>query len=199
MAMSDGSAISIPDAPEPPPPDETPEGEGDPIDWVTVAHFFNPEDAHIARLKLGGEGIDCFIADEYAVGMFWQDAIAFGGAKLKVPVQSAVAAAAAPATGQKSANTELLHGEGVCPRCGSSDISNAPTWRRFLCLVLISILLMQPIAIAALLGCGTIYLLVARTRRCADCGFEWNAKHGHGPDVAAAQDSQSSGSDLPPT
>ena len=60
--------------------------------WVTLATFWHPAEAHIARLRLEAGGIACVLLDELtaATNVF---AIAVGGVKLQVPrAQSAQAA-----------------------------------------------------------------------------------------------------------
>ncbi len=170
--MSDDSTFAAPQTPDEPPADAQLDGPGEPIRWVTVAHFFDPEHAHIARLRLADEQIPCFIADEYAVGTLWQDAIALGGAKLKVPVDSAPAAESALACAAFVA-PPLLDGRDRCPRCGSSDVGDGHSARRFLCMMLVACLLVDPLLIAAALAGGTVYLMATRTRCCLECGFEW--------------------------
>ena len=59
--------------------------ENDPTRWVTVATFWQPTHAHIARLKLESEDIDCMIIDENLVATDWLYASAVGGIKLQVP------------------------------------------------------------------------------------------------------------------
>jgi hypothetical protein len=77
-------------AAEPPPPVEPPDddGSGDPGDgraWVTVATFWQPMDAQLARIKLESEEIPCVLLDENLVATDWLYANAVGGIKLKVP------------------------------------------------------------------------------------------------------------------
>ena len=52
--------------------------------WVTLATFWHPAEAHIARLRLESGGVACLLLDELtaATNVF---AIAVGGVKLQVP------------------------------------------------------------------------------------------------------------------
>ena len=77
---------------EPPPPQEPPtsenngdDGEGGYRDWVTVATFWQPMDAQMARIRLVSEGIDCVLLDENLVATDWLYANAVGGIKVQVP------------------------------------------------------------------------------------------------------------------
>jgi hypothetical protein len=58
--------------------------DGDHSRWLTVATFWEPTEAHIARLKLESEEIDCMILDENLVATYWFWANAVGGIKLQV-------------------------------------------------------------------------------------------------------------------
>ena len=52
--------------------------------WVTLATFWHPAEAHIARIRLESAGVVCVLLDEFtaATNVF---AIAVGGVKLQVP------------------------------------------------------------------------------------------------------------------
>jgi hypothetical protein len=80
--------------PADPPEDIGPEddGDGDPIRWITIATFWQSTQAHIARLKLESEEIDCIIVDENLIAMDWLLANAAGGIKLQVPEEQAARA-----------------------------------------------------------------------------------------------------------
>jgi hypothetical protein len=74
------------------PPDNTDDQDGngggdhnDPSNWITIATFWQPTEAHIARLKLESEEIDCLLIDENLVATDWLYANAVGGIKLRVP------------------------------------------------------------------------------------------------------------------
>jgi hypothetical protein len=60
--------------------------------WVTVATFWKPTDAHLARIHLENEGIDVVILDETLVATDWFMANAIGGIKLQVPEPDSIVA-----------------------------------------------------------------------------------------------------------
>src|SRR5580704_3096843 len=60
---------------------------------ATVATFWNPVEANLARNLLDEAGIRAFLADEQMVGMVWQLANAAGGIKLQVEDRDAEKAA----------------------------------------------------------------------------------------------------------
>lgn len=79
------------DAPAPVPPVEEiaetgDEGDEDGIDFVTVAHFFVPTEAHILCGRLEAEGIPAVVTDANL-------AIAVDGVRVRVPVEFAPEAA----------------------------------------------------------------------------------------------------------
>ena len=53
-------------------------------EFVTVATYDKPVDAHIARGRLAAEGIEAQLFDENMVQMDWLYSIALGGIKLRV-------------------------------------------------------------------------------------------------------------------
>src|SRR5690348_8982234 len=62
--------------------DDDDDGDDAPVRWVTVATFWHSTRAHIARLKLESEDIDCVLFDEH---LNWLCATCGGGIKLQVP------------------------------------------------------------------------------------------------------------------
>lgn len=167
-----GASSTVPDSIDPvDPPDEF-DGdgggdhgdEGDPVRWVTVASYWNPSEAHIARLKLESEEIDCVIVDENLVATQWLWANALGGVKVQVPEPDASRAVSlletTAAKAIKSADGEsLFDGLSRCPQCGSDDIYIPRFSRKF---SFLSILLL-----------GLPIPFIHRNNRCAACGFEW--------------------------
>jgi len=76
LPSSQGESANL-RAPEPdaaPPMDE----------FVTVATYDKPTDAHIALGRLSAEGIEAQIFDDHMVQMDWLYSIALGGVKLRV-------------------------------------------------------------------------------------------------------------------
>ena len=143
--------------------DERDGGEGP---WVTVATFWQPPPAHIARARLEAEGIDCVILDENLIATDWLFANAVGGIKLQVRASDAAAAVRllegrppSDAAAVEAAGEPLFDGQTRCPRCGSGEVYPVRLARR---LVFLSVLLL-----------GAPLPIFARRSRCASCGFEW--------------------------
>ena len=141
-------------------------GRGDGGRWVTVATFWDPPAAHIARLKLDSEGIECFLADENIVATNWLTANAVGGVKLQVRVADARQAAGvlrrarvAAASAARDGEEPLFDGQVLCPRCGSGDLHRVRLDRR---LSLLWVLLL-----------GAPLPMFRKRTRCAGCGSEW--------------------------
>ena len=150
------------------PPDAAQDGEGDGAGdgpWVTVATFWQPPAAHIARLRLESDGIACALLDENFVATEWLMANALGGIKLQVPATLAARAAGllarepADDAATNSQGQPLFDGQTLCPRCGSADIYPVRVARRW--------------AFLSMLLLGAPLPIPARRTRCAACGFEW--------------------------
>lgn len=162
------SSDDLPETDEPvDPPDEVDGDDGDdgePVRWVTVATFWNPAEAHIARIKLESEEIDCVIVDENLVATQWLWANAIGGIKVQVP-EDQVERALGFLESRPAAPLVNTSGEPVfdglvrCPQCGSDDIYLQRFSRRF---SFLSILLL-----------GLPLPFIQRRQRCTACGFEW--------------------------
>ena len=61
-------------------------------DLVVIAAFSNGAEAHLACSKLGTEGIEAYVADEYMIGINPAYDIALGGVKLKTKRSEALKA-----------------------------------------------------------------------------------------------------------
>jgi hypothetical protein len=72
--------------------DDGGDGDGEPIRWVTVASFWNAEQAHLARLQVETDDIPCVLDNEHLVSMNWLWANAVGGVRLRVPEEDAARA-----------------------------------------------------------------------------------------------------------
>lgn len=145
--------------------DDEDHGDGDPIRWVTVATFWKPTEAHIARIKLESEEIDCIITDENLISTDWFLANAAGGIKLQVPAEQAERAIAAlqKASRPPEAEEPIFDGAKRCPKCGSERIDLERFSRKF---AFISILLL-----------GIPLPFFRKSMRCDDCGFAWPQEH----------------------
>lgn len=136
--------------------------DGD-VEWVTVATFWTPTEAHIARLRLESEDIPVVVLDENLVAWEWQLAIAVGGIKLRVPAPDLEAAKALLVTRKSTypvSDEPIADGQDECPRCKSPDIYKTWLSRRWSMVALFVCPLLIPFA----LGHRT---------RCPSCGFEW--------------------------
>lgn len=58
--------------------------------FVTVAHYHDPIEAHIARGLLASQGIDAHLGDEHLALANWEWRLAVGGVKLRVPQEQAM-------------------------------------------------------------------------------------------------------------
>ena len=151
------------------------EDEGDRRPWVTVATFWQPMDAHLARIKLQSEGIECALIDEYLVATDWLYANAVGGIKLQVPqgrfaearealephAGRAVSAVDGPAQTVDSETPDgtLGYARAACPSCGSPKIRRQRWTRRSVSL--------------AILLLGFPLPFMSRQWTCDECGHEW--------------------------
>ncbi|HEU4365380.1 MAG TPA: DUF2007 domain-containing protein [Candidatus Krumholzibacteria bacterium] len=135
-------------------------------EWVTVASFSQPIEAHLARTKLESEGIPCVVGDENLVRVDWLLSNAVGGVKLKVPPYVADQARDVlrprPHLVMVAADDEPSDGEMICPRCRSYDVY----YQRF----------SQRLAGVFILLFG--FLVPWRDRRwsCKQCGYEWKER-----------------------
>ena len=64
--------------------DDSRDEDPEPIQWVTLATFMHPAEAHIARLRLESAGVVCVLLDELTAGTHCLS-LAVGGVKLQVP------------------------------------------------------------------------------------------------------------------
>lgn len=137
-------------------------GDDDPVRWTTVAAFWHPAPAHIARLRLEADDIPCLIVDENLVATDWLYANAVGGVKLQVPADDAPRARdllARPGGEAPPGPGGTFPASGRCPRCGSDDAAPSRLSRP---LVLLSVLLL-----------GLPLPMLLSRSRCGACGCEW--------------------------
>src|SRR5688572_27420778 len=114
--------------------DDDGDNDDDDVRWVTVATFWKPTDAQLARIKLESEGIDVVILDENLIATDWLMANAIGGIKLQVPEPDAAAAGALLAGSRAAArpvsDEPVADGQERCPRCASEEIYPTNVSRR---------------------------------------------------------------------
>lgn len=122
-------------------------GDDGPARWVTVASFSIPTEAHLARLRLESEDIDCVIVDEHLVSTNWLLSPAVGGIKVQVPEDQAPEARRvlkSEGVGWDESEAEAL---AKCAACGLGEYAPAehPKWVFALSVALLGIpLLFMP-------------------------------------------------------
>ncbi len=140
----------------------------DPVrnEWVTVASYSQPIQAHLARTKLESEGIPCIVGDEHLVRVDWLLSNAVGGVKLKVPSWEEARAREAlrprPHLVVVAEDGEPADGEMICPRCRSYDVYHEIYSQRMAGIFIL------------LFG----FLIPWRNRRwtCKQCDYEWKER-----------------------
>jgi hypothetical protein len=156
------------------------EDGGDSKRWVTVATFWQPTHAHIARLKLESEDIDCVIIDENLVATDWLYANAVGGIKLQVPEEEAEAARKL----LQLADPDFADDVERCPECGSQDFVRERFTSSWSFLIAISVglvlLFIQPL-IGLVVLLPPLLLTLDSHQHCAGCGHRWRRKRSLGP------------------
>jgi hypothetical protein len=132
-------------------------------DWITVASFSQPVEAHLARAQLESEGIPCVVGNEHLVRVDWFLSNAVGGVKVLVPRSEVDRARDVlrprPRLVVAADRDERADGEMICPRCRSDDVYYSRYNRRVAGFFIL------------LLG----FLIPWRDRRwtCTQCGYEW--------------------------
>ena len=145
--------------------DDDPDDGDDAIRWVTVATYWKPTDAQIARLRLEGEAIDVLILDENLVATDWLVASAVGGIKVLVPEPDVPEARALLARGDDGAASMMAdvvsadRARSRCPMCGSDAVVPDRASPR---LILLAVLLL-----------GLPLPMLLRRVRCDECEHAW--------------------------
>jgi hypothetical protein len=154
--------------------------ENGPTRWVTVATFWQSTLAHIARLKLESEDIDCMIIDENVVATDWLYASAVGGIKLQVPEVDAELAREI----LRSAHPEPADEIERCPECDSEDVTRerfTSSWSFLLAIgVGVLLLFVQPL-IGLVVLLPPLLLALDSHHLCEKCGHRWRNKRTLGP------------------
>lgn len=113
------------------------------MDMITIAHYTNPLEAHIARGRLESEGIEAFVADENIVWANWLLSDAVGGIQLRVAMEDSIRArrilnevAGLP----ESEAVTIDDTSRRCPGCGSNTLRASTLLSRlaFLSIALVS-------------------------------------------------------------
>jgi hypothetical protein len=135
-------------------------------DFVTVANYSGPVEAHLARTKLESEGIPCFVTDEVYVQVNWLFPNV-GGVKLKVPAEEAQRAKDILRPKPRlvvvaAADAVIADDEMICPHCRSFDVYYHRFNHRFVAFVATMFSFLVP---------WLSYKWV-----CKQCGYEWKDK-----------------------
>lgn len=89
---------------------------------VTIKTFENAVEAHLMRLHLENEGVQCFLLDENTVSLNPLFNIAIGGIKLRIDETDKELALSVIAN-LENAELTTENGESIyCPKCESSDL-----------------------------------------------------------------------------
>lgn len=140
---------------------------------VTIANFYEPFQAHLAKYRLKTKGIESIITGENFVATYWLVGIADYGIKLKVRSSDAEKAMEILESNEPSASGDSEDIDSTvsdkselstppCPKCGTKNTEYQPFSRN---LFFISILLLR-------------FPLPWRTNRykCSNCGHRWKAE-----------------------
>lgn len=123
----------------------------------TVARYETPEEAHLARIRLGFHGLESFLQDEYLVQLDWLYSNAVGGVRLQVGDENVNEALAIlkqpPEEIEESSFPD-------CPKCGSENTHLDEVPRRLACFFIIFTL--SPI------------ICLGRKMVCGKCGHSWD-------------------------
>lgn len=114
------------------------------MDMITIAHYTNPLEAHIARGRLESEGIEAFVADENIVWANWLLSDAVGGVQLRVAMEDSVRArrilgeVADPE--ENESEPAAPHSFSRCPGCGAYTLDTSTLLSRlaFLSIALVN-------------------------------------------------------------
>jgi len=136
--------------------------------WVAIASYSRPMDAHLARTKLESEGITCVVNDEYLIRVNWLLSNAIGGVKLMVPEWDEQRARELLRPQPRLvvvADGETVDCEGgdlICPSCRSYDVY----FHRF----------NRRIAGVFWLMFGFVVPWLSRKWVCKQCGYQWKER-----------------------
>ena len=129
------------------------------MEFVTVATFSQPFEAHLARTKLESEGVTCFVSDEHVIAVNWLLSGAVGGVKLKVPAWQADRAREVLRPKPHLVVVADNDTELACPNCRSVDVY----YQRF----------SRRAGFFAMVFLGFLLPWMSRSWQCKQCGYEW--------------------------
>jgi len=139
--------------------------------FVTVATFYKPVEAHLARTRLESEGIVCFVTDEQLVQVNWLFPHT-GRVKLKVLEEEVRRARDVLRPRPRlvvvaDEDAQIPKGELICPRCRSFDVY----YHRF----------NKRVADLVSVFFGFLLPWLSRKWVCKQCGYQWKDKQSGRP------------------
>ena len=156
------------------------EGEGRPIQLVTIARYRDLSEGIVARAALESAGIECFLRDENFVRLDWGYSNCIGGMRLQVDVADEEEAMRL----LKQATPEEIDVPGqppfakpICPRCGSDreiayDAGLKPAAMALLLMNFLSAFLLWPLMLWRVLTKQPKQKSV-ESWHCLNCGCNW--------------------------
>ena len=127
------------------------------MEWVTIATFTQPTEAHVIKGKLESEGVEAIIADEHVLGVQPLYSHAIGGAKVQVKAEDVERAR--DILSEHSGAAQPALSEVVCPDCQSKSVKvSAYT---------------KPFALIALILFFFPFPFLRRRWQCEDCNYSW--------------------------
>jgi predicted RNA-binding Zn-ribbon protein involved in translation (DUF1610 family) len=130
---------------------------------VTIAQYRDVPLAGLAKSRLNSAGIECFLDNEFTIGINWLYSNALGGVKLKVFEADELAALEIITDEEQtdplpeSASSDQLPSF-ACPKCGATEIETKNCTRKFA-------------AISLLMSLPLFFFL--KRYHCKQCGHEW--------------------------
>jgi DNA-directed RNA polymerase subunit RPC12/RpoP len=129
---------------------------------VVIAEYRDLPQAGLAQSTLEANGVQCFLENQYMVGVNWLYSTALGGIKLKVREGDVRQANEILKTFDvdcsEGADEEKLTPGAACPLCGSTKIITKNYTRKFA-------------AISLLLSLPLFFFL--KRNSCQECGHRW--------------------------
>lgn len=129
---------------------------------VVIAEFRDLPQAGLAQSTLEANGVQCFLENQYMVGVNWLYSTALGGIKLKVHARDAERANEILSSFEpgytEGLDEEKIAPEATCPLCGSTKITTKNYTRKFA-------------AISLLLSLPLFFFL--KRNSCNECGHKW--------------------------
>jgi hypothetical protein len=129
---------------------------------VTIARYRDLPQAGLDKSILEGQGVTCFLDNEFTVGVNWLYSTALGGVKLKVLEEDVPLAKELLGAGNNIDESvvaeEVLPPEELCPKCESPAVRGINYTRKF---AAISLLLSLP------------FFFFMKRYSCGECGHRW--------------------------